>query len=436
MEEEKLCMHCQKLFIISTKNRKASQNTFNTHQTFNCRSAPAALRTCDCGEIFPTRQYLKKHEKNCKSCVFPPGLASFTPRDHQDDASSLDSSSSLPSSLPSSSSSLIPPTRLSMALDHFTSASAQQAFLEAATDVYAPSTIKKHAWVLSLYKGFCNTFNYPDWPLCTSTSLANFIRFLGIEAHYAIGSIESVFIPSLKRIYKAEFSKSMPDEWYATLASSLHQLKLNPRMLKTSSEKEPLIYDDVLNIIRCTSDALFDKPLESALWLFAVSTGARSITCEHVTLGDIVGVHVASVTSMLVKIRLRVTKGNASDDHVVTLKGDPQVHSDSCFLSWLTLSLKLYHGLDLTEFSDWSDTIRALPLFGGLKRDSMRERLKVRALAAGYPAGRFGFHSLRSGFICTALCYANRFINRFKFQKSSISFYLIFIFHLFKFILI
>jgi hypothetical protein len=35
----------------------------------------------------------------------------------------------------------------------------------------------------------------------------------------------------------------------------------------------------------------------------------------------------------------------------------------------------------------------------------MRERIKARALKAGYPIGMFGFHSFRSGFICSALLH-------------------------------
>ena len=62
-------------------------------------------------------------------------------------------------------------------------------------------------------------------------------------------------------------------------------------------------------------------------------------------------------------------------------------------------SLKQFNRLTLT------DTVLNSSLWG-LSKDSMRQHLKVRAAAAGYPPKVIGFHSLRSGMLCSALLAA------------------------------
>ena len=142
--------------------------------------------------------------------------------------------------------------------------------------------------------------------------------------------------------------------------------------------------------------------LNVCFWLFAVSTGARSISCENIQIGDIVQV-MRREQSIFVKVKIRVTKGSESDDHVVTIEGDNNEKDPSDIIYWLRMSLRLYHDLDLFNLQNLPPSVLAKPLFGGLSRDSMRERIKIRCLQAGYPSGRFGFHSLRSGFMCSAL---------------------------------
>ena len=42
-----------------------------------------------------------------------------------------------------------------------------------------------------------------------------------------------------------------------------------------------------------------------------------------------------------------------------------------------------------------------------LSEDSMRQHLKKRLYYSGYPTELFGFHSLRSGMLCSALLHSN-----------------------------
>ncbi|KAL6078946.1 hypothetical protein QOT17_001099, partial [Balamuthia mandrillaris] len=62
------------------------------------------------------------------------------------------------------------------------------------------------------------------------------------------------------------------------------------------------------------------------------------------------------------------------------------------------------HGLDLREFHNWrlTDKQKQTSLWGW-SRDTLNAKLQDRAVRAGYPEGLFSFHSLRAGFLCTAL---------------------------------
>src|SRR6185437_252441 len=70
---------------------------------------------------------------------------------------------------------------------------------------------------------------------------------------------------------------------------------------------------------------------------------------------------------------------------------------------WLNLHLQQSRQLDLLEFNTWNKPrLQGLALWPWSK-DSMRELFKARSLCAGFPPGIFSFHSLRAGFICSAL---------------------------------
>ena len=97
--------------------------------------------------------------------------------------------------LPSTSRSL----RMDGALENIGNERLEELFAVGAR--YSESTLKKHIWVEKLYVGFAKVAEFEPWPL-EPRSAAGFIRFLGLEAKYAVGSIEDVVIPSLKRMHK------------------------------------------------------------------------------------------------------------------------------------------------------------------------------------------------------------------------------------------
>lgn len=60
----------------------------------------------------------------------------------------------------------------------------------------------------------------------------------------------------------------------------------------------------MLHIIKATPEFLASKAEEAALWLFALYTGARSITATAVCLSDL------HFMNGILRVNLRVTKGN------------------------------------------------------------------------------------------------------------------------------
>jgi hypothetical protein len=73
--------------------------------------------------------------------------------------------------------------------------------LNSSLEKYAPATIKKHHWVITMYEEYCNYLETPMWPV-NSDICANFLTFLRQEVKLAYSSLVSVVVPGLKRVNK------------------------------------------------------------------------------------------------------------------------------------------------------------------------------------------------------------------------------------------
>ena len=142
----------------------------------------------------------------------------------------------------------------------------------------------------------------------------------------------------------------------------------------------------------------------------AVSVGARACTCEAIRLQDILAVLPDPSTGLtLLRLRLRVTKNDPAWNQIVTLEGNLNERSGTNALYWLQQHLQNSFQLDLSQPSDWAAAAlpaASTPLWKWSKQ-AMRSHLKKAAVKAGYPRLLLAFHSLRSGFICSALLKAN-----------------------------
>lgn len=271
---------------------------------------------------------------------------------------------------------------------------------------YSASTLKKHGWVTKMYENFISAFSFEAWPLDPAI-VSGFIRFLGLEACYAVSSIEDVIIPSLKRLNIEKTGSDITLECSQFISQALKDVKNSKSSLYSSEGKDPAIIPDVKRIIECTPDGIPSKAAEASLWLTALSTGARAITCSNVLISDIVSVRkVKDSSNYFVQLRFRVTKGNPHWNQIVTLEGDPNHISSLNCIFWLQKHLKNGFYLDLLDYENWNIKDIEEKELWHWSTHGMRELFKSRALSAGFPPLLFGFHSLRAGFICSALLKA------------------------------
>jgi hypothetical protein len=295
-------------------------------------------------------------------------------------------------------------TRASIALETLTLDRVIE--LQSVSQRWSDSTLKKHCWVEPMYSGFCSNIDQEPWPLDGPTAAA-FIRWLGMDVEYAISSIEDVILPSLKRMTEERTGEAPIQLVNDHLSQALKDLKNKRKDLLTSQGKDAAIIDDVIHIIASTPDGHPTKAEEASCWLAAVYTGARAITVAHVLLKDISYVHREESGLVIVQIQYRVTKGNAHWNQIVSLEGHLTKRSDHDPIFWLSTHLRETFGLDLDKLSSWRGS--GVDLTAKLWRwneMAVSMTFKSRSISSGFPKGLHSFHSLRAGFICSALLKA------------------------------
>lgn len=195
----------------------------------------------------------------------------------------------------------------------------------------------------------------------------------------------------------------------------MREIKCSKHFKKGGKGKAPMITADVERVVLSTPEKLKTNAAESSLWLLALHTGARAVTCSNVCLKDILGVEASSREGLiLVHLMYRVTKGDANWDHRVTLEGSLEKKSATDFVYWFNIHLKQTFGIDLKTFTKIEDTEISETKIWGWSTWAMSSRLKTRARQAGYPKSLFSFHSLRAGFMCSAMIQAGMDASRRK----------------------
>ena len=271
------------------------------------------------------------------------------------------------------------------------------------------SARKKEVWVESLYAKFAartkQPFKLSDAP--NVAHLCAFVRFLALYARYALSGIKQVVIPALRHMiseHHPELDKPLAVEF----ACTVKELLRNPTVRKAGTGKPPLCTFDVAEIIRRTPDTISSKEMEASLFLFALHTGSRALTCEHILLADLQQLELDEESGLAcLVINQRVTKGNPAWNHPVTVEGYIDKAHELDVIYHLNLHVKKSWNMDLISLvsMDESAPLRKEKLWP-LNRDTMRERLKTRLIQTGFPTHTWAFHSLRSGFICSSLLVA------------------------------
>jgi hypothetical protein len=186
----------------------------------------------------------------------------------------------------------------------------------------------------------------------------------------------------------------------------------HPQLRKVQS-RAPCRVIDLREIIGQMPPGLEDIGRRAACWLLAGQTGARSITMVNIKLCDILSFRLVSDRCMkggkplyVVSICYNVAKNISKDwGHSVALEGQTEVRDDEDAVYWLERHLKDNFGLSLHNRASWVLSVEQenTPLFLWFSTDAMAEAFATACEKAGFPSRYFTFHSLRAGFICSAL---------------------------------
>jgi hypothetical protein len=301
-------------------------------------------------------------------------------------------------------------TLMDEALTRITPQQSDQLFQEGAR--YSEATLLKHKWVRRLYEGFTFSYTADPWPLDCKMAAA-FIRFCGIHASYSVNSIEDVILPSLKRIHEEETNTKISIELGQYLSNAMRDVRRTKKSSMKTCGRDAAIGKDVERIVSLTPDTHIEKASEASAWLCALYTGARAITITSVLLMDIIAVfkldNQEHTDRVIVRIRYTRTKGLCAWNHVVSIEGRMKTPGVMDFVFFLNKHLFLYFGVHLEDYEHWKQKLIPEQLRANLWRwntGSIRELFKKRSEYAGYSTGLLSFHSLRAGFICTAIIQA------------------------------
>eukprot|EP00002_Diphylleia_rotans_P021178 TRINITY_DN4125_c0_g1_i1.p1 TRINITY_DN4125_c0_g1~~TRINITY_DN4125_c0_g1_i1.p1 ORF type:complete len:735 (-),score=68.07 TRINITY_DN4125_c0_g1_i1:594-2711(-) len=271
---------------------------------------------------------------------------------------------------------------------------------------YEEITKSKNAWAREMYEDFCAQYGGGNVYPIEAEKISAFIRFLGKSAKYSFYSITDVIIPSLLRVNVHVTGNSAIDSVVQAIKEAVMELKSNPLVKKPQLKKEPAIAPDVETIIKRTPDVLVTKAEEASLWIFALMTGARAFTCAHMVLTDITTVKKSATGTTLITIKMDYAKFKRNWGHSVTLEGDYEEEKVLDFVKWLRLHLQENFNLDLDDYAHWDKSTITSKKIWKWTPASMSILFRKRSYLCGYPKKYFSFHSLRSGFLNSAILQA------------------------------
>jgi len=275
-------------------------------------------------------------------------------------------------------------------------------------DILSENTKKKYKLFKNQFLEFINRDELRKED-CTEENAYAFIRYSGEIAGYCISTIKGFIGPCIKYMYKKVLERDLDENMKLTITRALRQMNRSNNVKKETDGKEPLLYTDVNKIIKELPDWLYSKYFEASLYLFAVQTGARSITCSKVRLKDLNELlYDKNENTYYIKINLDRTKGVEKGwGHIVTLKGDLESKNEDNFIRWLNMHLEYTFGLDIRKRKEWRNEEDGLERYVWNMNPKTMEHLLLRRIKViGYDEKEFGFHSFRSGFLCSAIIKA------------------------------
>lgn len=277
--------------------------------------------------------------------------------------------------------------------------------------------LEKHTWADTLYRAFVKHVapGAAPYPLNVNICVA-FVRFLA-RSRYSLGTIKSVLVASVKRLHCLHTNvTNTPPEITRAFGNAMTEVAKQFPGLHKHQSRAPCRIDDLKAIIGSFPPGHNpgDHAAKASNFLMAGHTGARAITMINVKLGNIKAFTKSSdrttVDSKLlwtVQILYEVTKNNPAWNHTVTLEGLTDVRDDGDAVYWLEQHLQQRWKRSLHDFNKWKDNLSAAEkdhrLWDWVLPTSMAAAFSKAAEEAGFPRHYFSYHSLRAGFICSAL---------------------------------
>ena len=179
---------------------------------------------------------------------------------------------------------------------------------------------------------------------------------------------------------------------------------LSPNQIPKEQGKEPLCEWDVQCIASVYPKGCSDRVQVMSWVTVGLHTGVRGISLATTFWEDIKVVEPVPEAPHFKQITLvfRETKGDHNWNHPITIEGSALNACGSDPVCWLSQLVKeqLSFEVELTQA-----TVSKLKgrIFGCESQSTMSERMNSVAVYCGYPSRLFSCHSLRSGFLCTAL---------------------------------
>ncbi|KAK2951254.1 hypothetical protein BLNAU_13870 [Blattamonas nauphoetae] len=278
---------------------------------------------------------------------------------------------------------------------------------QAHTLPYSLETQENHRWVYRLLKDFADAMELESVLPLECNVVKQFIYVLGINDLVSVASLDSTVRCALGVLDSLHRGGPTPQAIHSAISDSVNLVKKTKLTPDVSIGKPPLIASDLHTIIVHIPDCIPEKTFEASLFLFSLSTGVRASTCAAIELKDIERIVCLKDSSvLLITIRLRKMKGYHVQDSVVTVEGDIFAYSNLNVVYWLQQHLVQRFGLSLTSRDEWEQHWNLGERIWPIGPDAMTVRLQNRAFQAGFNRQYFGFHSLRSGFLSSALIKA------------------------------
>lgn len=275
---------------------------------------------------------------------------------------------------------------------------------------YSNSVKKQNSKILEEYLLFCDEMNLNPFPLDENNSVM-FLHYLGTSKKYNSASIDKVVCYSLIRLNLEKTHIPVSDYVEAKMRDEVNKLYENQTVRQPTEGMTPITTEDMKIIINSIPQFDPDKAKIASLFLFALSTGSRASTCAGVRLCHIVYFYSRhdKYNNYCVVIKQEILKSKKIKDKTVTISGDPLKNDPLNFLYWLNIYLINSFNTNINDLVNYNmeHPKKKKDFLWPWRPDSMTLLLKRRVKMAGLDLKKVGMHSLRSGFITSAISKHN-----------------------------